>query len=75
MSLIGGGLVVKRDWTELTEDDQTDIKKLDKYLNGLLSLEKVSSFDYDIILEYILGKALLAKFIATHLKTQSSSKT
>lgn len=71
----GGGLIVKKDWTELSEEDKTDIKKVDKSLNDLLSEDKPSQSFYELILEYMLGKAHLSKFIAMHLNTQSTSKT
>ena len=46
---------VKTEWQELTEEDRSDINKLDKYLNELLSQQKVSKSNNELIIEYMLG--------------------
>ncbi|EAR98214.2 zinc finger, C2H2 type family protein (macronuclear) [Tetrahymena thermophila SB210] len=74
MNLPQNQIIVKSEWQELTEDDRTDINKFDKYLSDLLSQDKVTNSQYELIIEYILGRAYLAKFITGRLKSHSSSK-
>ncbi|KAL4495501.1 hypothetical protein ABPG72_020242 [Tetrahymena utriculariae] len=73
MNIPQNQIKVKSEWQELSEDDRTDINKFDKYLSELLSQDKVSNSQYELIIEYILGRAYLAKFITGRLKSNSSS--